>query len=606
MANALKSLVSKKKIRYKKDGFNLDLTYINDRVIAMGFPSENVESIYRNSLDEVRKLLEEKHKDHYKIYNLCSERSYDIQKFHSRVSVYPFDDHNPPEFGQMRPFCEDVARWLDEHEKNVAVVHCKAGKGRTGLMICAYLLHCKFKCSANEVLEYYAKNRTADSKGVTIPSQRRYVDYYANMISESLQYNPVKMYLTSIVIDPLPQLQLGQAEGYIQFEVRQTSVRPFVSEVYQVRRTDGRINIELPSALLIVGDIKIEFSQKIKLDVFNFSQKPKYISSGPKLFHFWVNTFFIDQQRSSSLTHSCPGSQASQPRSPAQPSPAQSWQQVEDRNCRSTHNSGGTLGPDSPLPPPRALRHTLSSGDSRTSDPASQGSSEDQSDDHSPNGSCLSSAQTIHSHPPAKTVSIVEHYTQVGNSEASETDISGCESIKQMSISADEIADSATHQSFITKRSRHSSVPQTARPQAPGLHTRSRRNIPAGRLMSVRLNKTQIDKAAKDKSGKFHDNFNVTLFLVRPNDQTLQEEFSRSNMICQRGAACESSEESSEEEPAVLRRPQAPPPFPCQEQPVVRTLSAHAYPPLAVAVASQPANRLSEMTLSQSSQSTWI
>ena len=84
--NALKSLVSKKKIRYKKDGFNLDLTYINgklnigsfgitrnylikylhgftlDRVIAMGFPSENVESIYRNSLDEVRKLLEEKHK----------------------------------------------------------------------------------------------------------------------------------------------------------------------------------------------------------------------------------------------------------------------------------------------------------------------------------------------------------------------------------------------------------------------------------------------------------------------------------------------------------------------------------------------------------------
>ena len=165
--------------------------------------------------------------------------------------------------------------------------------------------------------------------------------------------------------------------------------------------------------------------------------------------------------------------------------------------------------------------------------------------------------------------------------------------------------------------------------------------------MSVRLNKTQIDKvseaepqcwwlggvreiplfqAAKDKSGKFHDNFNVTLFLVRPNDQTLQEEFSRSNMICQvrttqaqsgtirphlsllsqRGAACESSEESSEEETAVLRRPQAPPAFPCQEQPVVRTLSAHAYPPLAVAVASQPANRLSEMTLSQSSQSTWI
>ena len=42
-----------------------------------------------------------------------------------------------------------------------------------------------------------------------------------------------------------------------------------------------------------------------------------------------------------------------------------------------------------------------------------------QSDDHSPNGSCLSSAQTIHSHPPAKTVSIVEHYTQVQSANTS-------------------------------------------------------------------------------------------------------------------------------------------------------------------------------------------
>jgi len=597
MAIALKTLVSKKKHRYKKDGFDLDLTYINDRIIAMGFPSENIESIYRNPLDEVRSFLEKKHKDHYKIYNLCSERSYDIQKFHNRVSVYPFDDHNPPEFGQMRPFCEDVARWLDEHHENVAAVHCKAGKGRTGLMICAYLLHCRFKSSAHEVLDYYAKRRTADIKGVTIPSQKRYVDYYASMMSESLQYNPVKMYLTSIVIDPLPQLQLGQAEGYIQFEVRQTSVRPFVSEVYQVRRTDGRINIDLPTALLIVGDIKIEFSQKMKLDV-GF-QKPKYFSSA-KLFHFWVNTFFIDQQRSSSLTHSSPESQVRPP--PPAPAPPLPWQ-PEDRNCRSTHNSGGTLGPDSPMPPSRALRHTLSSGDSRTSDPASQGSSEDQSEDHSPNGSCLSSAQTIHSHPPAKTVSIVEHYTQVGNSGASETDIPGCESIKQMSISADEIADNATHKSFIEKRHRHSSVPQTARSQAPGSHTRSKRNIPPGRLMSVRLNKNQIDKATKDKSGKFHDNFNVTLFLVRPNDQTLQAEFSRSNMICQRGAACESSEESSEEETAELRRKNSSHSdlsYPGYQEPVARTLSAHL-PPLTIAT--EPTNRLSEIT---QSQSTWI
>ena len=69
---------------------------------------------------------------------------------------------------------------------------------------------------ANEVLGHYASMRTNDCKGVTIPSQRRYVDYYSTMIRSSLQYSPVKMYLTSIVIDPLPQLSRGQQEGFIQ------------------------------------------------------------------------------------------------------------------------------------------------------------------------------------------------------------------------------------------------------------------------------------------------------------------------------------------------------------------------------------------------------
>jgi hypothetical protein len=38
-------------------------------------------------------------------------------------------------------------------------------------------------------------------------------------VSEGLQYNDVKLYLNSFVIDPLPHLGLGQQEGYIQFEV---------------------------------------------------------------------------------------------------------------------------------------------------------------------------------------------------------------------------------------------------------------------------------------------------------------------------------------------------------------------------------------------------
>ena len=131
--NAVKQLVSKKKRRFKEDGYDLDLSYVTDNIIAMGYPSESMESMYRNSLEDVKRFLEERHRDHYKVYNLCSERCYDIQKFHGRVSVYPFDDHSPPEFSQMLPFCRDVQQWLGEHPDNVAAIHCKAGKGRTGM-----------------------------------------------------------------------------------------------------------------------------------------------------------------------------------------------------------------------------------------------------------------------------------------------------------------------------------------------------------------------------------------------------------------------------------------------------------------------------------------
>merc|ERR1719357_2132201 len=192
----------------------------------MGFPSasSSLESIYRNRVDDVQMFLEERHRDCYKVYNLCSERCYDSKKFQGRVSVYPFDDHNPAEFGLILAFCRDVEEWLKEDPEHVAAVHCKAGKGRTGLMICAFLLYSKIFSSAQEVLDYYGSMRTFDSNGVTIPSQRRYVDYFATKLSKGLhfEYNPVKMYLSSFVIQSPPHIGgFGHHTAHLQFQVLQ-------------------------------------------------------------------------------------------------------------------------------------------------------------------------------------------------------------------------------------------------------------------------------------------------------------------------------------------------------------------------------------------------
>ena len=173
-------------------------------------------------------------------------------------------------------------------------------------MICAYLLFSGAFNTSKEVLTYYAGKRTFDSNGVTIPSQRRYVDYFSTKISRGLEYSPVRMMLESIILEPPPHVGFGHHECHLQFSVIQHFTAPFQSEIYSTSWNDNRVVLKLSQPLALTGDVKIAFTQKMNVDVFHLRNKPtKFISTVPhsKLFHFWVNTFFIDKKFSSELTH---------------------------------------------------------------------------------------------------------------------------------------------------------------------------------------------------------------------------------------------------------------------------------------------------------------
>eukprot|EP01101_Sappina_pedata_P002888 TRINITY_DN13100_c0_g1_i1.p2 TRINITY_DN13100_c0_g1~~TRINITY_DN13100_c0_g1_i1.p2 ORF type:complete len:106 (-),score=11.54 TRINITY_DN13100_c0_g1_i1:580-867(-) len=83
MFGIFREMVSRDKMRYRKNGFDLDLTFISDRIIAMGIPGQNIEKAWRNDIDQVARLFRETHGGHFLILNLSDEQ-YD----YSKVEIY--------------------------------------------------------------------------------------------------------------------------------------------------------------------------------------------------------------------------------------------------------------------------------------------------------------------------------------------------------------------------------------------------------------------------------------------------------------------------------------------------------------------------------------
>lgn len=292
--SVVKSLVSRKKKRFKNDQFDLDLAYITKRVIAMGFPSKGLESCYRNSRDDTLSFMNSYHPTHYRIYNLCEERNryYNSSLFNGSVSYFPMKDHNPTDLIMMLEFCIDAYLYLAQHEDNVIAVHCKAGKGRTGLMICAYLVFTQ-GFDDQESMRVYGLRRTYNGKGLTIKSQRRYVSYFYKFLKENLG---------DVFIKKLPTI-LKSSKGLQKLKNKLARKICFVELII------GPISQDLPAEISIFKmEDKLVWQEEVhparfqnKYLQYMFSedivegQDLNFIFKSEKMkFSFWVNTYFFE------------------------------------------------------------------------------------------------------------------------------------------------------------------------------------------------------------------------------------------------------------------------------------------------------------------------
>lgn len=96
--------------------------------------------------------------------NLCAEGEYKERKkyyFGGRYTHYCVQDHNPCSLAQLRAIIYECTEWLSQDPLNVIAIHCKGGKGRTGMVVASLLLRQCIQQCPDSALDFFASKRTS-------------------------------------------------------------------------------------------------------------------------------------------------------------------------------------------------------------------------------------------------------------------------------------------------------------------------------------------------------------------------------------------------------------------------------------------------------------
>eukprot|EP00536_Pseudo-nitzschia_multiseries_P009193 jgi/Psemu1/257915/estExt_Genewise1Plus.C_2520002 len=198
------------------------VVYITDRIITMSHPataSKRIPAITaERKLAAIGHLLDRRHDGRYLCWNL-SEVDYDISILNDQVLTFSFPGSPSPPLGLLLKLLVSMENWMKADERNVAVVHCLTGKGRTSTILAAFLCwmgEAGFG-DINEALAYIARCKQLRSDDLTIPSQRRYASYFKNML-DGVRPSQTPLMLKRIIMSEAPKFAKGPLKDKIQVE----------------------------------------------------------------------------------------------------------------------------------------------------------------------------------------------------------------------------------------------------------------------------------------------------------------------------------------------------------------------------------------------------
>jgi phosphatidylinositol-3,4,5-trisphosphate 3-phosphatase/dual-specificity protein phosphatase PTEN len=186
---------------------------VTDRVIICGLPASGVAALYRNDRQDIRRFLSTRYGEKYRIFNFCPrfENEYDAEYFDNRVSRFPWPDHHPPPLALI-PLCvRRMHEWLSADDENVMVIHCKAGKGRSGTMTCCYLLSLPSLPKAPLLPQNFSKGKKPAQKAANRDNVSRPVSNTGSSSNSSRPDSPHDSSDNEESMSSMPRSQSGGA-----------------------------------------------------------------------------------------------------------------------------------------------------------------------------------------------------------------------------------------------------------------------------------------------------------------------------------------------------------------------------------------------------------
>ncbi|XP_042281550.1 tensin-1 isoform X2 [Thunnus maccoyii] len=245
------------------ESYELDLIYITERIISVSFPSSVEEQSYAANLREVASMLRSKHGHNYLLFNL-SEKRYDISQLNPKVLDFGWPDHHAPALDKICSICKAMDTWLSADSHNVVVIHNKGNRGRTGVVVAAYMHYSNISASADQALDRFAMKRFYEDKVLPVgqPSQKRYVEYFSGLLSGHIKINNKPLFLHHVIMHGIPNFESkGGCRPFLK--IYQAMQPVYTSGIYNVQGdSQTSICITIEPGLLLKGDILLKCYHK--------------------------------------------------------------------------------------------------------------------------------------------------------------------------------------------------------------------------------------------------------------------------------------------------------------------------------------------------------